>query len=65
MVLRPLIFLTFPVIAYSGFSYGSNIVWFNVLNGTTSLILSRVPYGFASSSVGLAYFAPFLGMTVG
>jgi MFS family permease len=31
MVARPLIFLTFPVIAYAGFSYGSNLVWFNVL----------------------------------
>ena len=33
MVARPLIFLTFPVIFYAGFSYGSNLVWFNVLNG--------------------------------
>lgn len=33
MVTRPLIFLSFPVIAYAGFSYGSNLVWFNVLNG--------------------------------
>lgn len=31
MMVRPLIFLTFPVIFYSGFSYGSNLVWFNVL----------------------------------
>ena len=29
MVTRPLIFLTFPVILYAGFSYGSNLVWFN------------------------------------
>lgn len=34
MMTRPLIFLTFPVIFYAGFSYGSNLVWFNVLNGT-------------------------------
>ena len=27
MVARPLIFLTFPVIFYAGFSYGSNLVW--------------------------------------
>lgn len=65
MVFRALIFLTFPVIFYAGFSYGSNIVWFNVLNGTTSLILSRKPYDFASSTVGLAYLAPFTGMTIG
>ena len=65
MVLRPLIFLSFPVISYAGFSYGSNLVWFNVLNGTTSLILSKEPYGFGSSIVGLAYIAPFIGMAIG
>ncbi|CAD6569270.1 MAG: hypothetical protein ASARMPRED_002697 [Alectoria sarmentosa] len=43
MILRPLIFLSFPVIFYAGFSYGSNLVWFNVLNGTASLILSGKP----------------------
>jgi hypothetical protein len=50
MMVRPLIFLTFPVIAYAGFSYGSNLIWFNVLNGTTSLILSGAPYNFSVSS---------------
>ena len=64
MVLRPLIFLSFPVISYAGFSYGSSLVWFNVLNGTTSLILSEKPYGFSSSIVGLAYFSPLIGMTL-
>lgn len=28
MVARPVIFLTFPVIFYAGFSYGSNLVWY-------------------------------------
>ena len=65
MVLRPLIFLTFPVIFYSGFSYGSNLVWFNVLNGTASLILSENPYGFSSSIVGLCYFSPLIGVVLG
>ncbi|KAF6230384.1 hypothetical protein HO133_004726 [Letharia lupina] len=65
MVLRPLIFLSFPVIFYAGFSYGSNLVWFNVLNGTASLILSGKPYGFSSSIVGLAYISPLIGMTFG
>jgi hypothetical protein len=49
MMTRPLIFLTFPVIAYAGFSYGSNLVWFNVLNGTASLVLSGPPYNFSVS----------------
>ena len=65
MVLRPLIFLSFPVIFYAGFSYGSNLVWFNVLNGTASLILSGKPYGFSSSIVGLAYLSPLIGMILG
>ena len=65
MVLRPLIFLSFPVIFYSGFSYGSNLIWFNVLNGTASLILSGKPYGFSSSIVGLCYFSPLIGVILG
>ena len=65
MMLRPLVFLTFPVIFYAGFSYGSNLVWFNVLNATASLILSGPPYGFSSSMVGLAYLSPLIGVVVG
>lgn len=64
MVSRPLIFLTFPVIFYSGFCYGSNLVWFNVLNGTSSLILANPPYNFAASMVGLAYFSPLIGTAI-
>jgi MFS family permease len=65
MMLRPLIFLTFPVICYAGFSYGSNLVWFNVLNATASLILSGSPYRFSSSMVGLAYLSPLIGVIFG
>ena len=65
MVLRPLVFLIFPVIFYAGFSYGSNLVWFNVLNATASLILSGPPYSFSSSMVGLAYLSPLIGVIVG
>ena len=65
MILRPLIFLSFPVISYAGFSYKSIFIWFNVLDGTASLILLEKPYKFSSSIVGLAYVSPFVGMTVG
>ena len=65
MVFRPLIFLSFPVIFFSGFSYGSNLIWFNVLNGTASLILSESPYEFSSSIVGLCYFSPLIGVILG
>lgn len=64
MMLRPLIFLTFPVIAYAGFSYGSNLIWFNVLNGTASLILGDT-YGFSSSMVGLSYISALIGVLIG
>lgn len=62
MMVRPLIFMSLPSIAYAGFSYGSNLIWFNVLNGTASLILSAPPYNFSSSMVGLSYVSPLLGV---
>ena len=62
MMFRPLILLTFPVIVYSGFSYGFNLIWFNVLNGMASLMLSAAPYNFSSSIVGLSYFPPLIGI---
>ncbi|THY16226.1 MFS general substrate transporter [Aureobasidium pullulans] len=65
MTARPLIFLTFPVIAYAGFSYGSNLVWFNVLNGTASSILGNAPYNFSASMVGLSYISPLIGVAIG
>lgn len=65
MIARPLIFLSFPVIFYAGFSYGSNLVWFNVLNATASLILSGEPYNFQASMVGLSYLSPLIGVAVG
>ncbi len=65
MMIRPLIYLTFPVIFYAGFSYGSNLVWFNVLNGTASLILGGTPYNFAASMVGLSYVSPLIGVIIG
>lgn len=64
MALRPLIFLTFPVIFFAGFSYGSNLVWFNVLNATASLILGET-YGFKASMVGLSYVSPLIGVAIG
>jgi hypothetical protein len=65
MMWRPLVFLTFPVIFYAGFSYGSNLVWFNVLNATASLILANSPYNFKPSMVGLSYVSPLIGVAIG
>ncbi|KAH7132309.1 serine/threonine kinase 16 [Dendryphion nanum] len=63
MITRPLIFLTFPVILYAGFSYGSNLVWFNVLNATASLNLAGT-YGFSASMVGVSYVSPLIGVAI-
>lgn len=65
MVTRPLVFLSFPVIFYAGFSYGSNLVWFNVLNATASLVLGGEPYNFAASMVGVSYVSPLVGVAIG
>ncbi|KIW54296.1 hypothetical protein PV05_06663 [Exophiala xenobiotica] len=66
MMLRPLLYaVQLAVVAYSGFSYGSNLVWFNVLNGTASLILSGAPCNFSSSMVGLSYVSPLIGVFLG
>lgn len=43
---QTLYYLSWPVIFYAGFSYGSYLIWFNVLNATASLILGSAPYNF-------------------
>lgn len=58
-------YLTWPVIFYSGFSYGSYLIWFNVLNATASVILSAEPYNFSASMVGLSYLSCTIGVIVG
>lgn len=54
-VKRSLQYLSWPVIAYCGFSYGSYLILFNILNATASIILSGEPYLFSPSKVGLSY----------
>ncbi|UNI22260.1 Non-specific serine/threonine protein kinase [Purpureocillium takamizusanense] len=57
--------LSWPVVAYSGFSYGCYLVWFNILVATNSVILSGAPYHFAPSVVGLTYIACMIGAVIG
>ncbi|KZM19951.1 transmembrane transport [Ascochyta rabiei] len=38
------LYLTWPVVLYTGFSAGSYLIWFNILNATASLVLSDTPY---------------------
>ncbi|GFF38485.1 uncharacterized MFS-type transporter C1271.10c [Aspergillus udagawae] len=49
---QTLYYLSWPVIFYAGFSYGSYLIWFNVLNATASLILGSAPYNFRSLFTG-------------
>jgi hypothetical protein len=65
MLLRPLIFFSFPVVFFSGFMYGAIVCYFNVLNGTASIILSAPPYNFSSSMVGLSYVSCLIGVCLG
>ncbi|GAB1212822.1 hypothetical protein ATERTT37_001970 [Aspergillus terreus] len=41
-----LYYVSWPVVFYAGFSYGSYLIWFNILNGTASIILGSAPYNF-------------------
>lgn len=56
-------FLSWPVVFYAGFSYGTYLVWFNILNATASLVLGGAPYYFTPAIVGLSYLACILGVT--
>ncbi|KAK8067336.1 MFS transporter [Apiospora hydei] len=56
--------LSWPVVFYSGFSYGTYVVYFNILNATTSIILGGPPYSFSPSMVGLSYVSPIIGTIV-
>lgn len=58
-------FLSWPTIFYAGFSYGTYLIWFNILNATASLILSAEPYNFKPSFVGLSYMACNIGVVFG
>ncbi|KAM0287141.1 hypothetical protein ACHAO9_007899 [Fusarium lateritium] len=61
---RSLEFLTWPVIFFAGFSYGSYLIWFNVLNATASIILSGPGYNFKPSMVGVSYLSCCLGTII-
>lgn len=65
MVIRTFAYFSFPVVVFSGFMYGSVVCYFNVLNATSSLILSGHPYNFSSSIVGLSYVSALIGVCLG
>lgn len=61
---RPFYLMTFPIIVFAGFLYGSNIVWLSLLNATESMVLSNNPYNMTTSQVGLTFIAPLVGTTL-
>ncbi|CAI6093089.1 unnamed protein product [Clonostachys chloroleuca] len=58
------ILLFFPNIVWAGLLYGTNLAWYNVINGTMSMILGSHPYSFSPAMVGVAYLSPFLAGAV-
>ncbi|KAF5610096.1 major Facilitator Superfamily [Fusarium subglutinans] len=65
-MLAPLpLMVLFPNVAWAGFIYGINLCWYNVLNATTSPILSASPYNWSTSMVGLIYVGPIIGAVLG
>ncbi|OAQ96105.1 hypothetical protein LLEC1_07488 [Akanthomyces lecanii] len=58
-------FLTWPTVFYAGFAYGTYIIWFNILNATSSIILGGAPYHFRPSIVGLSYLSCVIGTVLG
>lgn len=64
LMCRPFYLMTFPIIVFAGFLYGSNIVWLSLLNATESMVLSNNPYNMTTSQVGLTFVAPLVGTTL-
>jgi MFS family permease len=62
---RSLSYLAWPVVFYAGFSYGSYLILFNILNATASILLGGAPYHFSASMVGLSYVSCMIGVCVG
>ncbi|KAL1864991.1 hypothetical protein VTK73DRAFT_5541 [Phialemonium thermophilum] len=54
------ILVSFPNITWAGLLYGTNLSWYNVMNGTMSTILGGAPYHFKPDMVGVAYLSPFI-----
>lgn len=61
-VILSLRLVSWPVVFYAGFSYGSYLIWFNVLNATASILLGGAPYNFKASMVGLSYVSCMIGV---
>lgn len=62
MIYYPVLFiLEFPTVLWSGFLYGINLAWYNVLNATISPVLSSEPYNWPAALIGCVYAGPIIG----
>jgi hypothetical protein len=59
----PIALLRFPVIVFSGVLVGSVLSWFNVVVGTTALVLAAPPYSFPTEMIGVMFLAPVSFLT--
>ena len=64
MMVRPLVFFSFPIICYAGFCWGCIVVSHIMYNATASLILSNPPYNFSARMVGLSFIAGLIGVII-
>ncbi|KAH7028154.1 major facilitator superfamily domain-containing protein [Microdochium trichocladiopsis] len=65
MLYRPILMIfRLPTVAWSGFLYGINLAWYNVLNGTVSPVLTRAPYNWSAALVGCVYAGPIVGAAI-
>ncbi|OAL39773.1 hypothetical protein AYO20_01170 [Fonsecaea nubica] len=60
MVLRPLKLFRFPIVCWSGFTYGSFLCLYTFFQATVSLVFSGEPYNFSAGSIGITYLAPLV-----
>lgn len=63
-VKTPFLMLQFPIVLWSGFLYGSALIWYTVLNATEATVLGAAPYNFSSSMCGLAYLSPCIFVVI-
>ncbi|KAF7551559.1 hypothetical protein G7046_g7686 [Stylonectria norvegica] len=61
----PFMLLRYPGIFFAGILVGGILSWYNVVGGSLALILSNEPYNFSTNSIGLAYLASVIGVTIG
>ena len=61
ILVRPIVLIAYPGIAFSTVLYSVSVVWLIVLSEVVSQIFSFPPFNFSPLGVGLLFCAPFIG----